>query len=368
MAEGGSSNSGASAGAAGSSDAGAGTAGTAVSTEAAAVKSEGTESSESAKELSDVLTQDEEKASKVEKPPETEKAPEKVGKIIDDKPVTVQEVKDKTTIDKDHVVGEEKKPEEKKEEVKKHKYHDRLIKEFPDRKFASDDEYEASHEEYVKNLEGYRERGTIANQKLVALFEAEPQIADVVSEMIRGATMRSALARHIGAEDLVPEEGDPDYSVWDKNTKERLERIEKSNKFNQEFNENVEFSVKSIHEFAEENKLPPEEAEKILGEFNDMLKDIYRGKITKETLTKITKAVKHDEAVKEAIKDAKEEGEIKGKNEAVKAKKEVESLKKDDGIPALKKTGDTIEETPEKPEQAQIIDRIFGAAKKRSNF
>lgn len=290
------------------------------------------------------------------------KVSEKVGAVIDDKAVTVKDVKEKSTIDKDHVEGEEK---VKKEEVKKHKYADRLAKEYPDRQFENDEDYENTHEEYVKNLEGYRERGTIANQKLVALFEAEPQIADVITAMIGGATLRSALARHIGAEDLVPEEGDPDHSVYEKNKQERLERIEKDKKFNQEFNENVEFSAKSITEFADENKLKPEEAEKILGEFDDMLKDIYRGRITKETLTKIMRAVKHDEAVQEA----KEEAKIEGRNEAIKEKitKEKEEAK-DDGMPVLKKAGDTIEETEQKPEQVQIIDRIFDGAKKRSNF
>jgi len=283
---------------------------------------------------------------------------DKVGEVIDDKAVTVKEVNEKTTINKPHVEGEEKK-----EEVKKHKYADRLSKEYPDREFKSDEDYENTHEEYVKNLEGYRERGTIANQKLVALFEAEPQIADVITAMIGGATLRSALARHIGTEDLVPEEGDPDYSIYEKNNQERLERIERTNKFNQEFNENVDFSANSIKEFATENNLEPEEAEKILGEFDDMLKDIYRGRITKETLTKIMRAVKHDEAVKEA----KEEGEIKGKNEAIKAVTEKETPK-GDGMPILTKTGDTTEEEPTKPDEAKIIDRIFEGAKKRSNF
>lgn len=341
MGEAGGSSAGAGAGA--SSNAGAGTGESATTTEAGKAVSSETK----AGDATDVAETKDTKEGK----------PVKVGAVVDDKAVTVAEVKQKSTIDKDHVEGE------KKEEVKKHKYADRLAKAYPDRQFASDDEYENTHEEYVKDLEGYRDRGTIANQKLIALFEAEPQIADVVSAMIGGATLRSALARHIGIEDLAPEEGDPDYAAWDKNNKERLERVEKTNQFNKEFNENVAFSEKSVKEFAEENKLEPEEAEKILGEFDDMLKDIYRGRITKETLTKIMRAVKHDEAVKEA----KEEGVIAGKNEAIseKVKKEVP---KDDGMPVVKKSGETTEEKPEEPEQAKIINRIFETTKKRSHF
>jgi len=290
---------------------------------------------------------------------EGEQSKEKGSEVIADKAVTVQEVKEKTTIDKDHVEGEEKK------EPVKHKYADRLAKAYPGKQFSSDQEYEDAHEDYVKDLEGYKERGTIANQKLVALFEAEPQIADVITSMIAGDTMRSALARHIGAEDLVPEEGDPDYAKWDENNKQRLARIENTNKFNQEFNDNLEFSRQSVEAFAEENNLKPEEAEKILTEFDDMLKDIFRGKITKETLAKIVRAVKHDEAVKEA----KEEGIIAGKNEAVKAVVEKETPKTD-GIPVVGKTGDVqeVEEEEKVPDEVSIINRIFEAGAKRNKF
>lgn len=301
---------------------------------------------------------------------------EKVGEVIDDKAVTVKEVNEKTTINKPHVEGEvteekpveeekEEKKEKKKEEIKKHKYADRLAKAFPDRTYETDDDYENAHEEYVKDIEGYRERGIVANQKLVALFEAEPEIADVVSEMIKGATFRSALARHIGAGDLVPELGDPDYSAYEENTKQRLERIAKADAFNKEFNENLEFSQKSVESFAEENNLKAEEAKKVLEEFDDMLKDIYRGKITKETLAKIVRAIKHDEAVKEA----KEEAKIEGRNEAIKEKigKEKETAK-DDGMPTLTKTGDAIEDNTELPDEVKIIDRILSGAKKRTNF
>jgi len=334
--------SGAAAGAAAAgSDAGAGT-GAAVATGSEAGENAGAEAGEGSEEA---------------------KISDKVGEVIDGKAVTVQDVKDKSTINKDHVEGEEKTEKEKTEEVKKHKYADRLSKEFPGREFKSSEEEEAGFDDYLKNIEGYRERGIVANQKLVALFEAEPQIADVISSMIGGATLRSALARHIGSEDLVPEEGDPDYKAWDENTKQRLERIEKTNKFNQEFNDNLEFSRQSVDAFATENNLKPEEAEKILGEFDNMLQDIYRGRITKETLAKIVRAVKHDEAVQEA----KEEGEIKGKNEAVKAEKE-KVAPKDDGLPVITGTGETTEETEERPEQATIIDRIFESSKKRSNF
>jgi hypothetical protein len=358
MADGGGSSAGAGASsgaAAAGSNAGAGTAAAATSSDAGATAGKSAEASGEGSEAGEVASK------------EGTKVAEKVGEVIDGKTVTVQEVNEKSTINKDHIEGEVKEEKPIKEEVKKHKYADRLAKEYPERKFETDEDYDNGHEELVNNLIGYRDRGVVANQKLVALFEAEPQIADVVSAMIGGATFRSALARHVAIEDLVPEEGDPDHKAYEENKQKRLEAIEKSNKFNKEFQENLEFSAKSVQDFATENNLKPEEAEKILGEFDDMLKDIFRGKITKETLAKIVKAIKHDEAVMEAKKDGLEEGEIKGKNEKIKAVKEKENPVSD-GLPTVKKSGDTVEETEKKPEQVEIIDRIFAGTKKRSNF
>jgi len=277
---------------------------------------------------------------------------EKVGAVIDAKPVTVEEVKDKSTINKDAV------------EKPKHKHAERLAKAYPDRQFSGDEDYDKALDEHLSDLEGYRERGTKANAQLVQLFDAEPWVADLVRSMINGESGRVAISRHFSAEDFISEPGDEDHEALEKNKKERAERIEKSNKFNQQFNENVEFSTKTIDEFAKENNLKPEEAQKFFDDFDLILADIYAGKITKETLTKIMRAVKHDEAVQAA----KEEGEIKGRNEKITIEKEKESAikEKTDGLPVLGKTGEESKEEEVRP--VSKIDQILENTKRRTNF
>jgi len=289
----------------------------------------------------------------------SESAEKKAGTVIDDKPVTVKEVKEKSTIDKDHVEGEEKK----KPEEKKHKYHERLSKAFPDRKFASDEEYEAGHEEYVKGLEGYKERGTKANERLISLFIAEPRVADIVRQMVNGETFNAALARHVSPEDLKAKPGDPDYEAWEKNSKERMAKLQQAEAKRAEMDANMELTAKAIKEFADENKMTEEDSEKFLGQVDEMLQPIYQGKITKETLVKIKRALEYDTAVQAA----KEEGEVKGKNEKITAEKEKQEKKSDDGLPHIKKGGGDQEETPI-PEGAEIISRIVEGAKKRQVF
>lgn len=112
-------------------------------------------------------------------------------------------------------------------EKQKHKFADRLIKTFPDRKFEKDDDYDTALNEHLDELEGYKERGTTANKKLIALFESEPQVGNLVRDMVNGATFREALARHISPDELTAVEGDPDYEGWTKNKTEREKRLDR---------------------------------------------------------------------------------------------------------------------------------------------
>lgn len=215
-------------------------------------------------------------------------------------------------------------------EAPKNKYADRLTKAYPDREFKSDEDYDKGLEEYLGELEGYKERGTMANQKLIALFESEPQVGDVVRDMINGATFREALARHISPEDLTAIEGDPDYEGWNKNKAAREENMSKYKAKKDEYAKNLEFSQQAIEEFAKENNMDDESAGKFLSRFDAMIADINSGKISKEVLATMQRAWNYENDVTAA----REQGELAGKNKKIVAQKE-ESKPKGDGLPKL---------------------------------
>lgn len=244
-------------------------------------------------------------------------------------------------------------------EKPKHKYADRLSKAYPDRKFESDEDYDTAMDEHLTGLESYKERGTALNKKLLSIFEAEPKIGKVVQDMINGATFREALARHISPDDLTAIEGDPDYEGWNKNRTAREEQAANRRKFEEEYASNLEMSSQAVKEFADENGMTEEAAESFLGKIDEMLAAINSGKITKETLLAMKKAFDYDNAVGEA----KQTGEIAGRNQAIIASKE--TAPSGDGLPKIANSSEVPKSTPKKDEW---IDGVAGQAKKRQVF
>lgn len=245
------------------------------------------------------------------------------------------------------------------EEKPKHRYADRLSKAYPDRKFESDDDYDAAMDEHLNGLEGYKERGSALNKKLLAIFEADPKIGNVVQDMINGATFREALARHISPEDLTAIEGDPDYEGWNKNRTAREEQAAKRRQFEEEYAGNLEMSSQAVKEFADENGMTEEAAETFLGKIDEMLAAINSGKITKETLMAMKKAFDYDNAVGEA----KQTGEIAGRNQAIVASKETAPA--GDGLPKISNSSE-LPKTEQKKDE--WIDGVAGQAKRRQVF
>lgn len=243
------------------------------------------------------------------------------------------------------------------EETPKNKYAERLARAFPDREFKSDEDYDKGMEEYLGELEGYKERGTMANQKLIALFEAEPQVGDVVRDMINGATFREALARHMSPEDLTAVEGDPDFEGWNKNKATREESLNKRKAKQEEYAKNLEFSQQAIEEFAKENEMDDESAGKFLARFDAMLADINSGKISKDVLMTIKKAWDYDND----ITTAREQGELAGKNKNIVAQKEA-AKPKGDGLP---KIGGSSEAPQANKPEPNYIDGLLERTSKR---
>jgi hypothetical protein len=229
---------------------------------------------------------------------------------------------------------------EKKEEKPPHKYHERLTKAFPDRKFEKDEDYDSAMDEHLTSLEDYREKGKKANQKLLALFESEPSVGEMVRDMMSGASFREAVARHFSAEDFTPIEGDPDYEGWTKNKTEREEKMNKRREFEKNYAANLETAGKELEAFAKEHNLDEKATDEFLESMEKMLENFNNGKITKDTLTLMRRAMTYDQD----IKDALEQGRVAGRNEKIVAQREGETGQTGDGIPKLGKSAESPDE------------------------
>ena len=244
-------------------------------------------------------------------------------------------------------------PEVAPETPTKHKYADRLSKAYPDRKFESDEDHDTGMDEYLKDLESYKEKGKIASKKLVDLFESEPQVGEVVRDMLNGATFREALARHISKDDLEAIEGDPDYEGWSKNKATREEGVAKRKQFEEEYSQNISTSEQAITSFVEKKGYTEQQADEFFAKFDSMLDDFNKGKITEDHLESIMKAFNYDTDVVSAT----DQGRIAGRNENIVAQKSAAPTQ-GDGIPRPNKAADEVAQEPAKPNyMSDLVDR-----------
>jgi hypothetical protein len=234
-----------------------------------------------------------------------------------------------------------------------HPYAERLSKAYPDRKFEKPEDYDAALNEHLDGLEGYKERGQLANQKLIALFQSEPQVGEICRDMIAGATFREALARHVSPDDLQAVEGDPDYEGWNKNKTAREESLAKSQADEDEVNKNLEISKGEIEAFAAENNLDEEGVQTFLGKIDDLVANVKRGKISKSDLQNMKIALDHDGDLVKAT----EQGVIAGRNQKIVAQKE-EAKNTGDGLPKIAQSSGLPEtKTPPTDYMSDLVNR-----------
>jgi len=257
----------------------------------------------------------------------------------------------------EEVTPEEVAPEE---APKKHRYADKLSKAYPDKKFESDEDIDKTLDEYLADLESYKEKGKAASKKLVNLFESEPQVGEVVRDMLNGSTFREALARHISPEDLQAIEGDPDYEGWTKNKSAREESIAKRRQFEDEYAKNISTSEQAITAFLEKRGMDEAAADEFFAKFDAMLTDINNGNISEEHLQSIAKAFSYDNDVLAAT----DQGRIAGRNENIVAQKEASPVI-GDGMPRPNKAADEITQTATKP---NYMDDLVNKTRKRDVF
>lgn len=223
-----------------------------------------------------------------------------------------------------------------------------LKEKYPDKEFAEDDDLMEALLEAASEGDTYRMKAQEVNQKLVDLFEAEPVIYNIIQDALNGAPGHVAIARHIDPEDLEAAKGDPDYAAWEENLGSRASKLEQKRNMEKEVEANIAQSMEQAQAFAEEKGLDEEQTMDFLGKVDDALADVYKGKVTKDFLNNMWKALNYEQGIEEA----KTLGEAKGRNEKIVAQKE----DKKQVIPDMAST--SMQETEKAPERVGYIDRL----------
>ena len=209
----------------------------------------------------------------------------------------------------------------------------------------------------LDELEDYHSKSKEANSKLIEAFNSNPTVAEILRDVIEGADLRVAIARHFSTDDLVPQEGDPDFKAWQEAAEKRKKDIEGREKQAEVLVENTKKSTETVKVFADKHKFTQEETTEFLGIIDKAMDDLYSGKVTEDFLEKMLNAFNY----KKDVKEAAQLGEIKGKNTKIEAKKK-DGEKAGDGVPKLK-TKAAIE--VEKPKILRTLDEIVDKEQKK---
>lgn len=239
-------------------------------------------------------------------------------------------------------------------------FFERIRTNFPDGKYDEDEE------EYYRNamtgmdaLEKDSKSLKELTEKLNARLGQDPEEAEIVLDWLDGADIRTAITRHKGAEALVaPEEGSEEYDNWKKAGDERKEELAKMKAQLDEYRANSDASAAALKEFAQESGLSDEQAAE-LEDFiaNQLLPDIYAGKLSKDTYAMIQHARNYDADVA----GAREQGRIDGRNEKIELEKK---HLKGSGLPNGAAGGNASEEV-DNPKSNKTADWLEKMSRRR---
>lgn len=190
-------------------------------------------------------------------------------------------------------------------------------------------------------LDRYRE----SSKALSELFANNPEVGMFISDLKDGMDVLESISSNFGdifGDEMQDEESRKRYRKGLEAHKNRAAALEK---VEQQKQANVEKYTPVVEEFV--GTLPEEEKEAFATFLGDAADKIYMWEFDKDFLTKMYKAMKYDAAVAEA----KETGEVKGRNEQITMKK---GNVKNDGTPVMnggrntpKKNGRTFSFTQE---------------------
>lgn len=222
---------------------------------------------------------------------------------------------------------------------------------YPDHEFSDENEdtwYEIANkrfDEHNEIKEKYKKTETAA-EGLKRVFNTYPEALAFIRDLDKSGDFAYALSKNFDPDTIKPLEGEPDWDAFEKGKKERMERLKQQSEYQAKVAENIGATVKVMQEFTTKNNIGEQEGTAFVERVASVLQNAIDGNITEETLTLLYKGLNKDQEVKEA----KQAGEIEGRNAAIDAKKVADATqRKGDGLPKLNGGG-----TPVAPkEQAQ---------------
>lgn len=200
---------------------------------------------------------------------------------------------------------------------------------YPKSEWADDDAYENALADHLAStdaeLEGYR----AGDEALGNIMERDPDFARVMDAVRNGMPFGVALRTYMGdLSDYEPAEGEPDYEAYRKASDEYLANKKKAEDEIAERNANLETFGGTWDAYVTERGLTEEQESAFEAEMRQLLTEIGKGNISRDSLDLLYNGLMHDKDVAEA----QEEATIQAKNAKIEAKR-IKEASQTDGLP-----------------------------------
>ena len=202
---------------------------------------------------------------------------------------------------------------------------------FPEKTYESDDEFDGLLADYLAESDEKMRGHETAEQAFRDVAKNHPEILDMVEALSDDPdmTLAEALFRNVDEDEFFPEEGSPDFERMRNARKERMGRREAAKARDKALADNLTASEAVVREWFEKNEMSDEDR-KMLGDLIDKHLGAYmENRIAPETLDFYRRAMRYEGDVA----DAREIGEIKGKNAKVDAERQ-RRREETDGLPS----------------------------------
>ena len=151
------------------------------------------------------------------------------------------------------------------------------------------------------------------------LLASNPSFSDMIRDAKEGRSFFPSLVERFGADNIRQALEDPAVAEeLGKANDAYMERVKQENADKETAQANFEESAVNIEKYAKEHDLTNEQVNEVLVKATDFAKDIFQGKISPEVIEMFHKSMNYDNDVQQA----REEGEVKGRNENIQAQLE----------------------------------------------
>lgn len=193
---------------------------------------------------------------------------------------------------------------------------ERLQSRYPEKDFTDDEalfgQISEDYDDYDKKLGEYKDR----EDKLSAMFAADPRSAYFLSDWREGGDPVLALVRQFGT-DIKDAIDDParQEEIAAAN-KDFVDRVAKEKELEEEYQKNLDESLQVLDQVQQEKGVSDEEIDKAMEFLVNIMRDGIVGKFSRESIEMAFKAIGHDADVAAAA----HEGEVLGRNAQIEEK------------------------------------------------